>query len=118
VHRFEVRVRSQLLRIDVPLRAVCGSVALLSIAFLFVTALLLNVFSPAPFVTVLFEAISALATAGGSTGVTESADVLGRIVLIVAMFAGRLGPLTLALVLAARSRPAPYRHALETIRIG
>jgi len=94
------------------------SVALLSIAFLFVTALLLNVFSPAPFVTVLFEAISALATAGGSTGVTESADVLGRIVLIVAMFAGRLGPLTLALVLAARSRPAPYRHALETIRIG
>jgi len=94
------------------------SVALLSIAFLFVTALLLNVFSPAPFVTVLFDAISALATAGGSTGVTESADVLGRIVLIVAMFAGRLGPLTLALVLAARSRPAPYRHALETIRIG
>lgn len=94
------------------------SVALLAIAFLFVTALLLNLFTPAPFVAVLFEAVSALATAGGSTGVTESADGLGRLVLIVAMFVGRLGPLTLALVLAARARPAPYRHALETIRIG
>lgn len=94
------------------------SVALLSLAFLFVTALLLNVFTPAPFVDVLFEAISALATAGGSTGVTGSADTLGRLVIIVAMFVGRLGPLTLVLVLTARSRPAPYRHALDAIRIG
>lgn len=94
------------------------SVALLSIAFLFVTALLLNVFTTAPFVAVLFEAVSALATAGGSTGVTGSADTPGLIVLIAAMFCGRLGPLTLALVLTARSRPAPYRHALDTIRIG
>jgi trk system potassium uptake protein TrkH len=94
------------------------SVALLSLAFLFVTALLLNVFTPAPFVAVLFEAISALATAGGSTGVTGSADTLGRLVLIVAMYVGRLGPLTLVLVLTARSRPAPYRPALDTIRIG
>ena len=94
------------------------SVALLSIAFLFVTALLLNLFTPAPFVAVLFESISALATAGGTTGVTDSADTAGRLVLIVAMFAGRLGPLTLVLVLTARSRPAPYRHALDVIRIG
>jgi trk system potassium uptake protein TrkH len=94
------------------------SVALLSLAFLFVTALLLNVFTPAPFVNVLFEAISALATAGGSTGVTGSADTVGRLVIFGAMFVGRLGPLTLVLVLTARARPAPYRHALETIRIG
>jgi trk system potassium uptake protein TrkH len=69
-------------------------------------------------VAVLFESISALATAGGTTGVTDSADTAGRLVLIVAMFAGRLGPLTLVLVLTARSRPAPYRHALDVIRIG
>ncbi len=94
------------------------SVALLSLAFLFVTALLLNVFTPSPFVAVLFESISALATAGGSTGVTGSADTVGRLVLIGAMFVGRLGPLTLVLVLTARARPAPYRHALDTIRIG
>jgi len=94
------------------------SVALLSLAFLFVTALLLNLFSPAPFVMVLFEAISALATAGASTGVTDSSDPVGRLVIVAAMFIGRLGPLTLVLVLTARARPAPFRHALETIRIG
>jgi trk system potassium uptake protein TrkH len=94
------------------------SVALLSLAFLSVTALLLGLFSPEPFMAVLFEAASALATAGGTAGVTETADTAGRLVLVVAMFVGRLGPLTLVLVLAARSRPAPYRHALEAIRIG
>jgi Trk-type K+ transport system membrane component len=50
--------------------------------------------------------------------VTASSDAAGRLVLIGAMFVGRLGPLTLVLVLTARSRPAPYRHALENIRIG
>jgi trk system potassium uptake protein len=94
------------------------TVALLSIAFLFVTGLLLNVVTSAPFVMVLFEATSALATAGGSTGVAAASDAAGQLVLIAAMFVGRLGPLTLVLVLTARSRHAPYRHALETIRIG
>ena len=37
---------------------------------------------------------------------------------IVAMFVGRLGPLTLVLALTARARPIAYRPAVETIRIG
>jgi trk system potassium uptake protein TrkH len=94
------------------------AVALLSVAFLFVAALALDIASPAPFISVLFESVSAFATAGGSSGVTAAADPMGRVVLIITMFCGRLGPLTLALVLATRFRPAPYRYAVETIRIG
>ena len=38
--------------------------------------------------------------------------------LVAAMFAGRLGPLTLVLALAARARTVSYRPAVETMRIG
>ena len=42
----------------------------------------------------------------------------GRLLLVAAMFVGRLGPLTLVLALAARARPVSCRPAVETIRIG
>ena len=38
--------------------------------------------------------------------------------LAIAMFFGRLGPLTLVLALSARAKPVSYRPAVETIRIG
>ena len=94
------------------------AVALLSIALVFVVAFLLLISSRAPFVGVLFEAVSALATVGLSVGHTPQTDEFERIVLSVAMFAGRLGPLTLALGLAARARPTRYRPAVEAMRIG
>jgi trk system potassium uptake protein TrkH len=56
---------------------------------------------------VAFEAVSAAATVGLSTGITPDTTPAGRVILIVAMFFGRLGPLTLALALAARERHAP-----------
>ena len=69
-------------------------------------------------VRLVFEAVSALGTVGSTTGITPTLDDAGRLILIGAMFVGRLGPLTLVLALAARSRPDRFRPALETIRIG
>ena len=66
----------------------------------------------------MFEAVSAASTVGLSTGITPETSWAGRIVLIVAMFTGRLGPLTLALALAARERPARYHWPEETIKLG
>ncbi|CAN5755891.1 Trk family potassium uptake protein [soil metagenome] len=94
------------------------AVALLSIAFLFMVSLLLEVISHEGFVDVLFEAVSALATVGASRGITPNLSDLAHIVIVIAMFAGRLGPLTLVLALTARRRQVAYRHAVESIRIG
>lgn len=94
------------------------AVALIAIAFLFLVGFLLTLTTNAGFVNILFEAVSAVGTVGASTGITPDTDTVARIVLIVAMFAGRLGPLTLVLALAARSRPVSYRPAVESIRIG
>ncbi len=52
------------------------------------------------FMDVLFEVVSALGTVGLSLGITAQLSVFGRIVIIFAMFAGRVGPLTIAFALA------------------
>ena len=61
----------------------------------------------ADFSDLLFEAVSAFGTVGLSTGVTSSLSNTGKIIIIILMFFGRLGPLTL---LAAASRKAEYMH--------
>jgi trk system potassium uptake protein TrkH len=58
----------------------------------------LAVFEKPPFIELLFEAVSAFGTVGLSTGITSSLGAAGKVVLIVLMFLGRIGPLT---VLAA-----------------
>ncbi|MDP8911570.1 MAG: Trk family potassium uptake protein [Actinomycetota bacterium] len=94
------------------------SVALLAIAFVFATGLALTLTTDAAFIRVLFEAVSAFATVGLSTNLTPQLDDPARLILTAAMFAGRLGPLTLALALARQSRPVAYRPAVESMRIG
>jgi trk system potassium uptake protein TrkH len=94
------------------------AVALLSIGFVFLVSLVLVLTSEARFLDLVFEAISAFGTNGTSPGTTRTLDQLGLIVTAIAMFVGRLGPLTLALALAARTRAVNYRPAVESIRIG
>jgi trk system potassium uptake protein TrkH len=95
------------------------SVALLSIAVVFTVGLLLVLTTPtASFVEVLFESVSAFGTVGASTGITATLPDTARLVVIVAMFIGRLGPLTLVLALSARATMVRSRPAVETMRIG
>jgi trk system potassium uptake protein TrkH len=94
------------------------SVALLSIAFVFVIGLALSLTADAPFVDVIFEAVSAFGTVGLSTGITPELGPLPRLILVLAMFAGRLGPLTLVLALAAQRHAVSFRPAVESMRIG
>lgn len=67
---------------------------------------------------VMFEAVSAFGTVGLSHGITPDLSAPGKIVVTLAMYTGRLGPLTVALGLALRERRALYRYAEERVRIG
>ena len=58
---------------------------------------------------VLFETVSAFATVGLSTGITADLPAQGQWLLIVLMFIGRVGTITLASALALRARPILYR---------
>jgi len=94
------------------------SIALLSVAGVFAVSLALNVSEQFVFHRVLFEVVSALATVGYSTGITPETTPTGRAILILAMFIGRLGPLTLVLALAGRARRSTHRWTEEVIKIG
>ncbi len=78
------------------------SVALLSVAIVFTSTFALSLTTDANPAHVVFEAVSAFGTTGLSAGITGSLNAAGQLVLIVTMFAGRVGPLTIALALAAR----------------
>ncbi len=52
------------------------------------------------FIDILYEVASALGTVGLSTGITPSLSFIGKIVIILCMFIGRLGPITIVLALS------------------
>jgi trk system potassium uptake protein TrkH len=70
------------------------------------------------FIKLLFEATSAFGTVGLSVGVTPELTIVGKIVIALTMFAGRLGPLTLAYALGPRTEKELYRHPEGKITIG
>ncbi|MHB8996234.1 MAG: TrkH family potassium uptake protein [Armatimonadota bacterium] len=70
------------------------------------------------FIDLLFETVSAFATVGLSTGVTPTLSALGKIALIVAMYMGRVGPLTIALALSHRQPALELRHPEEPVIVG
>lgn len=67
---------------------------------------------------VLFEAVSAFGTVGLSTGITFDLPDSAKLVLVVLMFLGRLGPLTLGSAIALRERRILYEYPKERPAIG
>ena len=67
---------------------------------------------------VLTEVFSAINTGGMSTGVTRQLGVFSQLILILLMYAGRLGSLTFALLIARHPSPTPLRCPEDRILIG
>ncbi len=103
-----IRGRSEitLLRRSVPSDVVRKSLALLLVTsgLAFTAVFLLTIFEDKPFLDLLFEVISALSTTGLSRNVTATLSMPSQILLIILMFVGRLGPLTLVYSLSTQGR--------------
>jgi len=65
-----------------------------------------------------FEVSSALGTVGLSTGVTGQLTLAGKWVIILAMFIGRLGPLSLLAALTFNTTMARYDYPYEPLVVG
>jgi trk system potassium uptake protein TrkH len=70
------------------------------------------------FLSYLFETFSAFGTVGLSIGSTAKLTVMGKWIIILLMFVGRVGLLTTAFALAGRTRAHAARYAEENIMIG
>jgi trk system potassium uptake protein TrkH len=108
-----------------PLTLIMRALAVAALFFLahFLTTLLLaateHIWGIGPsFAPLLFEAMSALATVGLSYGITPDLSTPGKLVLIAAMFFGRMGPLTAAYALQLRQERKRYRLPETTVNIG
>ena len=94
------------------------SVALLGVALVVSATLTLLAITDLDLDRVLFEAVSAFGTVGLSTGVTASLPTAAQDVLILLMFTGRLGPITVATALAVRQRRKLFRFPQERPIVG
>ncbi len=77
---------------------------LVTTALAFGGTLLMTIFEDIPFISILFEVVSALSTAGMSRDLTPHLSWPSQALLTALMFAGRLGPLTLVYSLATQKR--------------
>lgn len=96
----------------VPRRAISEAYVLVvaGIAIVFAALTVLAITEPAPLEVILFEIVSALGTVGLSAGVTGELSGIGKVTVIVLMFLGRLGPLTLVVAFRPRVIPGAVRY--------
>ena len=74
--------------------------------------------SPLPLLDLLFEAVSAFATAGLSTGITGKLNDFSKFILVVNMYMGRVGIFTLVLALQSFRRDLRYDYVEADLPIG
>ncbi|NBD19916.1 TrkH family potassium uptake protein [Aquabacterium fontiphilum] len=94
------------------------SILVLSSAVIVLAMLALLPMTTHPYHQVLFEVISAFATVGLSTGITADLPEAGQFVLVMLMFIGRVGVVTLAVALALNHNRRPYRYPEEKPIVG
>lgn len=93
------------------------AIIVVSGALLTLSMFLLMLTEKAPFERILFETISAFATVGLTTGLTAELSELGKYIMVVVMIIGRIGPLTLAYMLA-RPKPTLLKYPEDTVLTG
>lgn len=66
------------------------------------STVLLSAVTDAPIIDIIYETVSATATVGLSKNLTASLNTLGKLIIIVTMYFGRIGPISLAVALGSR----------------
>ncbi len=94
------------------------TVALLGIAVIAFGSLVILLATDLPLDVVLFDAISAFATVGLSTGIIPDLPAIGQVTLIVLMYVGRVGTITVASALALKTRHHHYHLPEERPVVG
>lgn len=94
------------------------SIAVLALFFAFTVTFLLSLSHQADFIKILFEVVSALGTVGLSLGLTTELTDFGRILIIITMFVGRLGPLTLGYAFVYQKSQPDLKYPSTKIMVG
>ncbi len=102
-------------------QAVHKSVAVVTIAFIivFISTVLLSFVTDANALDIMFETISATATVGLSRNLTGSLNIFGKLIIIITMYLGRVGPISFAIVLNNQKETVvKIKNPTEDISVG
>jgi len=95
------------------------TVTLIALFLIIFVTMVLTITEPGKdFLMLFFEAVSAFATVGLSMGLTPELSPLGKILITFTMFAGRIGPMTLAFAVAKKRKEDHYRYPAGKVMIG
>lgn len=95
------------------------AIIFISMCIIIGTTLVLSVVQQSDFMTELFESTSAFGTVGLTLGLTPNLTTMGKAFIIFNMYAGRVGPLSLALAIAHRRKNnRGYKYPEERIIVG
>lgn len=112
----EVNLFNRRLPVNIILKAL--SIIVIALIVIGTATIILSRTENQEFLNVFFEVVSAFGTVGLSTGITSELTAIGRGLIICIMFAGRVGPLTLALAFGQRLRPSKIRYPEEKVLVG
>lgn len=95
------------------------SIIIFSMLLIFIGTLALSITEPGvSMMYLLFEEISAFGTVGLSLNLTPTLSEASKLILIVTMYVGRIGTLTLALALTRRVKATHYKYPETSIMVG
>ncbi len=118
IGRDDVEVFNRRINYDTINRALTVFLSAISLVFL-VTFILTISEQGKDFLDIFFETVSAFGTVGLSTGITSELTAVGKIIISLTMFSGRVGPLTVIVALAHRSKKkALVRYPEGKISVG
>jgi len=93
-------------------------VGFLSICLIAIISMLISIKESYSFIQVFFETVSAFGTVGLSTGITGGLSSLAKGLLVVTMFVGRLGPLTVGVAIVREMEALRFRYPEERVLVG
>ena len=102
-------------------QAVSKAVAVtgMSFAIMFTSTVLLSAVTDATALDIVYETVSATATVGLSRNLTSSLGSIGKLIIIVTMYLGRVGPISLAVAFKrSKDNQNIVRNPLEEINVG
>ena len=105
----------------IPKHAVSKAVAVVSVSFIimFTATVFLEVFTKADVLDVLYETVSATATVGLTRDFTSTLNIWGKLVIIITMYLGRVGPISLFIALNTKKEKRNIiKNPTEQISVG
>ena len=95
------------------------AVTCMSFAIMFVSTVLLSATMDADLLDIAYEAASATATVGLTRNLTTTLNDIGKLIVIITMYLGRVGPISLAVAFnRKKENPNIIRNPIEEISVG